>query len=85
MSRTDRDRAARPPGARPSQDCDASKLSVPAAQDSREAAEAAAILVTGRRLDRVAATVGLTTTEQAVGIAFVSAEDVVRATLWGAR
>jgi hypothetical protein len=48
-----------------------------------EAAEAAAVLVDSQRLDRVAAAVALTTTAQAAGIALVSAEDVVRAALWG--
>jgi hypothetical protein len=49
-----------------------------------EAAEAA-VLVAAGRLDRVAATVTLTTTAQAAGVALVAAEDVIRAALWGAR
>ena len=48
-----------------------------------EAAEAAAVLIAGRRLDRVAAAVALVTTAQVAGIALISAEDVVRAALWG--
>jgi hypothetical protein len=116
VTRTHRDRATRPPGARPLQDCAATKPPVPAAQDSgecpqpptagellrrltspileaadsadaearlAESAEAARVLVAAQRLDQVAATVALTTSAQAVGVALVAAEDVVRAALWG--